>query len=96
MAGLGDPAVTFIIVILIGILVGWLMQRMLRTSWLSKQIAGGNRVLVTSALVGIAGSFIGFHIASLIGLSSGGSIALFIGAAIGAAVVVWAWQTIRF
>ena len=96
MAGVADPTVTFTIVILIGILVGWLMQRMPRTSWLSKQIAGGNRVLVTSALVGIAGSFIGFHIASLSGLSSGGSIALFICAAIGAAVVVWAWRTLRF
>lgn len=96
MAGLRDPAVTFVIVILIGILAGWLMQRMLRRSWLSKQIAGGNRALVTSALVGIAGSFIGFHLALLIGLSSAGSIALFICAAIGAALVVWAWQTVRF
>ena len=60
------PTLTFIIVLLIGIIVGIAAQRMARASWLSRQIAGGRRADLTSALVGIAGAFIGFHIAALV------------------------------
>ena len=88
------PTLTFIIVVLIGIVVGVAAQRMARASWLSRQIAGGRRAEVTSALVGIAGAFIGFHIAALVALSAG-MIVLFVAAAIGAALVVWGWREIR-
>jgi uncharacterized membrane protein YeaQ/YmgE (transglycosylase-associated protein family) len=91
-----DPIVTFIIVVLIGILAGFLAQRFRPTSWISAQIAGPYRGLVTSALVGIAGSFIGFHLGILLNLAGSGSIALFIAAAIGAALVLWGWKTFRF
>jgi uncharacterized membrane protein YeaQ/YmgE (transglycosylase-associated protein family) len=57
---------------------------------------GKGRVYATSALVGIAGSFIGFHIASLLKLSASGSIVPFIAAAVGAAVILWGWRVIRF
>jgi uncharacterized membrane protein YeaQ/YmgE (transglycosylase-associated protein family) len=57
-------------------------------------LVGGARADVTSALVGIAGAFIGFHLTALIFLS-GGMIVLFIGAIVGAALVVWGWKTIR-
>jgi uncharacterized membrane protein YeaQ/YmgE (transglycosylase-associated protein family) len=53
------------------------------------------RVYVTSALVGIAGSFIGFHIASLLRLSGPGSIVPFICAAVGAAVILLGWRMIK-
>ena len=66
-----------------------------RGSWLSKQIAGRNRALVTCALVGIAGSFIGFHLAILLELLKYGSIALFIAAAAGAVLVLWGWKAVR-
>jgi len=88
------PVVTFIIVLLIGIIVGIAAQRMARASWLSRQIAGGRRADLTSALVGIAGAFIGFHIAAIVALSAG-MIVLFAAAAIGAAVVLWGWREIR-
>jgi uncharacterized membrane protein YeaQ/YmgE (transglycosylase-associated protein family) len=88
------PVVTFIIVLLIGIIVGIAAQRMARASWLSRQIAGGRRADLTSALVGIAGAFIGFHIAAIVALSAG-MIVLFASAAIGAAVVLWGWREIR-
>jgi uncharacterized membrane protein YeaQ/YmgE (transglycosylase-associated protein family) len=88
------PVVTFIIVLLIGIIVGIAAQRMARASWLSRQIAGGRRAGLTSALVGIAGAFIGFHIAAIVALSAG-MIVLFAAAAIGAAVVLWGWREIR-
>lgn len=95
MNSLTDPAIVFIIVLLIGIVAGWLAQWVARTSWLSKQITGAGRVYATSALVGIAGSFIGFHIALLLKLAAAGSIVPFIGAAVGAAVILWGWRVIR-
>ena len=49
-----DPLVTFIIVLLIGIVAGVIAQRGLRASWLSRRLAGGIRSDVTGALVGIA------------------------------------------
>ena len=58
------PIATFIIVLLIGIVA----QRIAGPSWLSKQIVGSRRADLTSALVGIAGAFIGFHLAALIAL----------------------------
>lgn len=95
MNSLSDPAVSFIIVLLIGIVAGWLAQWVTGTSWLSKQITGTGRVYATSALVGVAGSFIGFHIASLLRLSTSGSIVPFIAAAVGAAVILWGWRAIK-
>jgi hypothetical protein len=89
-----DPFVTFILVILIGIVAGVIGQRGVRTSWLSQRMVGGARADMTSALVGIAGAFIGFHLAALI-LRSGGLIVLLIGAIAGAALVVWGWKTVR-
>jgi len=38
-----DPAVSFLIVVLIGIIAGILAQRIWRTSWISDQIAGRHR-----------------------------------------------------
>jgi len=60
--------------------------------WLTRQIAGSTRSVVTSALVGVAGAFIGFNVAALLGLLG---IAALIGAVVRAAVVLWAWRTIR-
>ena len=88
------PTLTFIIVLLIGIGVGVVAQGMAMASWLSRKIAGGRPADLTSAIVGIAGSFIGFHVAALVAQSAG-VIVLFIAAAIGAALVVWGWREIR-
>ena len=52
------------------------------------------RADLTSALVGIAGAFIGFHIAAIVALSAG-MIVLFVAAAIGAVLVLWGWREIR-
>jgi uncharacterized membrane protein YeaQ/YmgE (transglycosylase-associated protein family) len=89
-----DPTVTFIIVLIIGIAAGIIAQRVRRPSWLSRQIAGKGGVDLTSALVGIAGAFIGFHIAAIVALSAG-MIVLFVAAAMGAVVVLWGWREIR-
>jgi uncharacterized membrane protein YeaQ/YmgE (transglycosylase-associated protein family) len=94
MNSLTDPAVSFVIVLLISMLAGGLARWVTGTSWLSKQITGTGRVYATSMLVGIAGSFIGFHIAVLLRLSAP-SILPFICAAVGAAVILGGWRMIK-
>jgi uncharacterized membrane protein YeaQ/YmgE (transglycosylase-associated protein family) len=89
-----DPLITFVIVLLIGIIAGVIGQRGMRSSWLSRLTVGGTRADITSALVGIAGAFIGFHIGAILALSAG-MIVLFIFAAVGAALVLWGWKTVR-
>lgn len=95
MTSLADPVVIFIIVVLIGIVAGLLAQRFFPSSWISQQIAGRHRGTVTSALVGIAGSFIGFHLGALSKLASGGSFAPFVAAAIGAVLVLLGWKALK-
>ena len=88
------PAVTFIIVLIIGIAAGIIAPVIARPAWLSRQSAGKGRTDLTSVLVGIAGAFIGFHIAAIVALSAG-MIVLFVAAAIGAVLVLWGWREIR-
>jgi uncharacterized membrane protein YeaQ/YmgE (transglycosylase-associated protein family) len=87
-----DPTLVIVLVLLIGIVVGLGAVRIVRPSWLTQTLAGGRRAEFTSALVGIAGAFIGFHIAALFELSS---IVLLIAAVIGAVVVVWVWREVK-
>jgi len=87
-----DPALTFLLVLVIGIVAGILFDRFAGPGWLARQFTGP-RGYVTSALVGIAGSFIGFHVAGLLRLA--GDLSTFIAAAIGAAVVLFIWRAIR-
>lgn len=93
MATMG-PLVSFLIVLVIGIAAGLIYDRVAGPGWLSRQIAGKKRGAVTSALVGVAGAFIGFHLAALLRLSLGG-LGLYAGAAVGAAVVLWLWRVMR-
>ena len=89
-----DPTLTFIIVLVIGIAAGIIAQRVARPSWLSRQIAGGRRADLTSALVGVAGAFIGFHVAAIFLLAAGVGV-LFLSAAIAAALVLRGWREIK-
>ena len=63
-----SPVALFLILLIIGIAAGLLFDRFAGPGWLSRQMAGQNRLMVTSALVGIAGSFIGYYIFILIGV----------------------------
>ena len=89
-----DPVLMFLLVLVIGIVVGLAFQRMTQRGWLTRQVAGGRRAGVTSALVGIAGAFIGFHIVALATLGSS-TLMLLLGAAIGAALIVWGWRELK-
>jgi uncharacterized membrane protein YeaQ/YmgE (transglycosylase-associated protein family) len=86
------PAAVFLIVLVIGIAAGLLFDRFAGPGWLTRQIAGSTRTMVTSALVGIAGSFVGYHLAGLTGLGGYGALIV---AVIGALVVLWVWRVMR-
>jgi uncharacterized membrane protein YeaQ/YmgE (transglycosylase-associated protein family) len=88
-----DPLVTFVLVLLIGVVAGVLYDRFAGPGWFSRQIAGPTRSVVTSALVGIAGSFVGFHLAGVIGLR--GALAGYVAAAVGAAAVLFGWRMVK-
>jgi uncharacterized membrane protein YeaQ/YmgE (transglycosylase-associated protein family) len=90
-----NPIVTFLLVLVIGIVAGVIAQRGAGRSWLSKQISGTSRAEITSALVGVAGAFIGENLAVLVGVSSG-TLGLLVGAIIGSAAILWGWKTLRF
>ena len=76
-----SPGVVFLLLLIIGIAAGLLFDRVAGPGWLSRQFAGPNRMLVTSGLVGIAGSFVGY-----------GTLLV---AVIGALAVLWGWRTVR-
>jgi uncharacterized membrane protein YeaQ/YmgE (transglycosylase-associated protein family) len=89
-----DPVVVLLIMLIIGVVAGLLYDRLAGPSWLARQFTGSNRGIVTSALVGVAGAFVGYHIAILLALS-GGLITSVIAAAVGAAAVLFAWRMVR-
>lgn len=86
-----DPAVTLLIILVIGIVAGLIFDRFAGPGWLTRQIGGSTRGIVTSSLVGIAGAFIGYHV---IALGAAGYIPL-LGAIVGAAAVLWVWRMMR-
>jgi uncharacterized membrane protein YeaQ/YmgE (transglycosylase-associated protein family) len=85
-----DPVVTFFLVLVIGIVAGILFDRLAGPSWLARQFSGSARGVITRALVGVAGAFVGYHIAML--ALGGGLLTSVIAAAAGAAVVLFGWR----
>jgi hypothetical protein len=79
----------FLIVLIIGIIAGLVFNRYAQT-WLSRQLIT-RQSDVTTALVGVAGAFIGFHLGVIIGLLPTPLI-LYIAALVGAFVVLWLWR----
>jgi hypothetical protein len=86
------PSVTFLIVLAIGVGGGLIFDRFARANWFKRQIVGAMPSLVTSALVGVAGAFVGFHLAAALKLTPG--VAL-VGAVVGTAAVLFGWRTVR-
>ena len=85
-----DPVVLFLLVLAIGIVAGILFDRLAGPSWLARQFSGSSRGIITSILVGVAGAFVGYHIAVL--ALGGGLIVSLVAAAAGAAVVLFVWR----
>ncbi len=78
-----------VIVLIIGIVAGLAFNRYAQ-DWLSRQFTT-RQSDITSALVGIAGAFIGFHLGVIFGLLPS-PIMLYIMAIVGAFVVLWVWR----
>jgi hypothetical protein len=78
-----------LIVLAIGVAAGLIFNRYGQT-WLRRQFITRHSD-VTSALVGIAGAFIGFHVGVILGLLPS-PVMHYIAAAIAALLVLWAWQ----
>jgi uncharacterized membrane protein YeaQ/YmgE (transglycosylase-associated protein family) len=86
-----DPVITFLLVLAVGVVAGILFDRLAGPSWLARQFSGSTRGIVTSALVGVAGAFVGYHIELLLALG-GGLLMSVIAAAVGAALLLFAWR----
>jgi hypothetical protein len=81
---------TFILLVLIGIVVGIFVNRGGR-GWLGRRVAEATGIGdVTYALVGIAGSFMGFHIGVILGVLP--TVLLYIAAIAGAFLTLIFWR----
>jgi hypothetical protein len=80
----------FLTLVVIGAAIGIAMTRYGR-SWLGRHFAGAVGASdLTYVLVGIAGSFMGFHIGLILGVSH--PILLYVLAIVGAGLTVWLWR----
>jgi uncharacterized membrane protein YeaQ/YmgE (transglycosylase-associated protein family) len=88
MAIITTGVANLLVVLAIGIAAGLVFNRYGQT-WLRRQFVTRHSD-VTSALVGIAGAFIGFHVGVIAGLLPT-PLMLYVTAVIGACLVLWAW-----
>ena len=79
-----------IIIVLIGIAVGLVFNRY-GSGWLARTVGSTRRTDITTALVGIAGAFIGFHIGVVLELIPL-PLMQYLLAVLGAFVVLWVWR----
>ena len=85
-----DPIVVFLLVLAIGVVAGILFDRLAGPSWLARQFSGSTRGIITSALVGVAGAFVGYHLGVL---AVGGDLLTAVAAAAaGAATALFGWR----
>lgn len=87
-----DPTVTFLLLLVIGVVAGLLFDRFLGPGWIKRQVSGATPIMLTSAIVGVAGSFVGYHLAGLLSLTGYGAL---VGAIIGAVVLLYAWRMVK-
>jgi uncharacterized membrane protein YeaQ/YmgE (transglycosylase-associated protein family) len=87
-----DPAVTFLLLLVIGVVAGLLFDRFLGPGWIKRQVSGATPIMVTSAIVGVAGSFVGYHLAGLLSVAGYGAL---VGAIIGAIVLLYVWRLVK-
>ena len=84
------PLAHLLIILIIGIVAGIVVRRG-GTSWLGRHIGTGTHTDVTTALVGIAGAFIGFHVGIVLELLPS-PVMLYLLAAVGAVATLWLWR----
>ena len=82
---LSMPGVGFIGMLIIGILAGYIAEK----------VTSSDHGLLTNLLVGIAGSFVGGSLATLLNISFYGWLGNLIVASVGAVLLLWIWRSIR-
>jgi uncharacterized membrane protein YeaQ/YmgE (transglycosylase-associated protein family) len=87
-----DPVVTFLLLLVIGVVAGLLFDRFMGPGWIKRQVSGATPIMLTSAIVGVAGSFVGYHLAGLLSLTGYASL---VGAIIGAVVLLYVWRMVK-
>ena len=91
MAILTTGVVNLIVILAIGIIVGIIFSRS-GGGWLGRPTTAATGVgNITYALVGIAGSFIGFHVAVILGVLPT-PLMLYLAALAGAVITIWLWR----
>lgn len=84
-AALGQPGVGFFTMLVIGVLAGWIAEK----------VTESNHGLLTNLIVGIAGAFVGGKIAELLEFQVFGFFRTLIAATIGAILLLWVWRLLR-
>ena len=84
-AFLNDPGVGFFSLILIGVIAGWVAER----------VTASNHGLLTNLIVGVAGAFIGDKLASVLEVPVHGFFGKLVAAIGGAIILLWVWRAIR-
>ena len=84
-AVMGTPGYGFFATIFIGLLAGWIAER----------VTSSDHGIFTNMLVGIAGSFLGSRLAELLNIPVFGFMRTLLAAVIGAVVVIAVWNAAR-
>ena len=84
-AFLGQPGVGFLSMLVIGALAGWIAEK----------VTSSDHGIFTNILVGIAGSFVGGILASLLNIPVFGFIRTLLAATIGAIVLLFVWRSVH-
>ena len=82
---LARPGEGFIGMLIIGILAGWIAEKM----------TASDHGLITNRLVGIAGSFVGGTLANVLNIQFKGWVGNMIVDSIGAVLLLWIWRSVR-
>jgi uncharacterized membrane protein YeaQ/YmgE (transglycosylase-associated protein family) len=84
-AFLSQPGVGFFTMILIGLIAGWIAER----------VTSSDHGLLTNLVVGLAGAFIGGKLAEVLEVPVFGFWRTLLAAAIGAVILLFVWRAIR-
>ena len=87
-----SPAAVFIVLLAIGIVAGLVFDRFAGPGWVKRQMSGARPIMITSALVGIAGSFVGYQLAGLLSVSGYGALLV---AVVAAFAVLYGWRMVK-
>jgi uncharacterized membrane protein YeaQ/YmgE (transglycosylase-associated protein family) len=82
---LGNPGVGFFELLLIGIIAGWIAEK----------VTESDHGIFTNMLIGICGSFVGSKLADVLQVSVFGFWRTLISAAIGAIILLFVWRAIH-